>query len=63
MILCPRCLHKINKEVYEVAEDIRRNYNGHIKAIIVFKCPSCRQEITNLTARLQQIYYSNYTIP
>ncbi len=36
MILCPICLCKIDRELHEVAAG--------------FKCPSCRQEITNLTA-------------
>ena len=33
MIRCPRCLHKINRELHDVADGI--------------KCPSCRQEINN----------------
>jgi endogenous inhibitor of DNA gyrase (YacG/DUF329 family) len=36
MIRCPRCLGKINRELHDVADGI--------------KCPSCRQEVTNLNA-------------
>ena len=44
MIICPNCLKKIDKELHEVAEKVERGI------ILPFKCPSCRQEITNLTA-------------
>lgn len=36
MILCPRCLKKINRDRHDVAEGM--------------KCPSCRQEFNNLNA-------------
>lgn len=36
MILCPRCLKKINLDRYEIVEGM--------------KCPSCRQEFNNLNA-------------
>ena len=36
MIRCPRCLGKINRELHDVADPV--------------KCPSCRQEVTNLNA-------------
>ncbi len=36
MIRCPRCLHKMNRELHDVADPI--------------KCPSCRQEVNNLNA-------------
>ena len=44
MILCPRCLMKIDKELHEVTEKVTKG------VAIPFKCPACRQEITNLTA-------------
>ena len=44
MIICPNCLKKIDKELHEVAERIEKGVT------IPFKCPSCRQEFTNLTA-------------
>ncbi len=44
MILCSICFKKIDKELHEVAERVEMGIT------IIFKCPSCRQEITNLTA-------------
>ncbi len=36
MIICSRCLKNIDRELHGVTDG--------------FKCPSCRQEVTNLTA-------------
>jgi endogenous inhibitor of DNA gyrase (YacG/DUF329 family) len=36
LILCPRCLKKIDKELHDVADG--------------FKCPSCKQIMNNLNA-------------
>ena len=36
MIFCPRCLHKVYKELHEVTYGM--------------KCPSCRQEFDNMNA-------------
>lgn len=36
MILCPRCLKKLNKELHEIGD--------------VFTCPNCRQIFSNQNA-------------
>ena len=44
MILCPRCLTKIDKELHDMGEQIIGHY------VKVFRCPKCKQEMTNLDA-------------